>query len=72
MGARVQASNYVFTSDSVTIHKGDKVVWKFVEGKHDVKGKGFHSPVQRDGKFSFKFSTRSGTFNYAARSTRPT
>ena len=63
VGARVNASNYMFTSDSVTIHKGDKVVWKFVDGKHDVKGKGFRSPVQRDGKFSHK-CTGVGTFQY--------
>ena len=63
VGARVSASNYTFTSDSVTIHKGEKVVWKFVEGKHDVKGKGFRSPVQRDGKFSRQF-TKVGTFKY--------
>ena len=63
VGARVSATNYEFTSDSVTIHKGDKVVWKFVEGKHDVKGKGFNSKPQRSGKFSYVFD-KAGTYNY--------
>jgi len=63
VGARVTASNYEFTSDSVTIRKGEKVVWKFVEGKHDVKGKGFNSKPQRSGKFAVKFD-KVGTYNY--------
>ena len=63
VGARVSATNYEFTSDSVTINKGEKVVWKFVEGKHDVKGKGFNSKPQRSGKFAVKFD-KVGTYNY--------
>lgn len=63
VGARVNATNYEFSSDSVTIQKGEKVVWKFVEGKHDVKGKGFNSKPQRSGKFAFKFD-KTGTYNY--------
>jgi plastocyanin len=63
VGARVKASNYEFTADSVKIKKGQKVVWKFVEGKHDVKGKGFHSKPQRSGKFAHVFD-KVGTYKY--------
>jgi len=63
VGARVKATNYEFSAESVTIKKGQKVVWKFVEGKHDVKGKGFNSKPQRDGKFAHVFD-KTGTYKY--------
>ena len=62
-GAKVTVSNFAFSRSAVTVHKGDKVVWKFVEGKHNVKGKGFESPVQRDGKYKHVFK-KVGTYNY--------
>ncbi len=63
VGARVTATNYQFNEDSVTIKKGEKVVWKFAEGKPDVKGKGFNSKPQRDGKFAVVFD-KAGTYKY--------
>ena len=62
-GAKVTITNYEFTASSVTIKKGQKVVWKFVEGKHNVKGKGFKSPTQRSGKYKFVFAKK-GTYSY--------
>lgn len=61
--ATVKVKNYKFSPGTVKINKGDKVTWKFVQGKHNVKGKGFKSPVQRSGKYSHKF-TQKGTFKY--------
>ncbi len=63
VGAKVTAVNYEFAPGSVTIRKGQKVVWKFVEGKHDVKGKGFDSGIKKSGKYKHAFN-KTGTFNY--------
>ncbi len=61
--ATVKVKNYKFSPGTVKIQKGDKVVWKFVQGKHNVKGSGFKSPVMRKGKYSHKFKQK-GTYKY--------
>jgi plastocyanin len=63
VGAKVNVTNYKFKAKTVKIRKGQKVVWKFVKGKHNVVGRNFESPVQKKGKYSHKFKKK-GTFKY--------
>ena len=63
VGANVKVTNYKFKAKTVKIRKGQKVVWKFVKGKHNVVGKNFASSVQKKGKYSHKFKKK-GTFKY--------
>lgn len=62
-GAKVQAVDFEFIAETVKISKGEKVTWKFLEGKHNVTGKGFKSGTKTSGKYSHKF-TEKGTFKY--------
>jgi plastocyanin len=61
--AKVKVKNYKFSPGTVKIDKGDTVVWKFVQGKHNVKGSGFKSRAKRSGKYRHKFKQK-GTFRY--------
>lgn len=62
-GARVSATDFEFSEAEVTISKGEKVVWAFKEGKHNVTGKGFKSGNLRSGTYKHVFEQK-GTFKY--------
>ena len=62
-GARVKVTDFEFTKETVKIEKGEKVVWAFKEGKHNVTGKGFESKNLKDGTFKHVFN-QVGTFKY--------
>lgn len=64
VGAKVKVINYKFTAKRVKIRKGQWVVWKFVQGKHNVVGRNFSSPVQKKGRYSHRFQKK-GTFKYS-------
>jgi plastocyanin len=61
--AKVDAVDFVFVEDKVKIRKGGKVTWRFVEGRHNVKGKGWKSPTKSSGTYSRKFK-KTGTYKY--------
>jgi plastocyanin len=63
VGATVKVTNYKFKDRKVKVRKGQKVVWKFAKGKHNVVGRNFASEVKRKGKYSHKFKKK-GTFKY--------
>jgi plastocyanin len=68
-GGSVKASNYVFKPKAMTVHKGDKVTWKWVNGRHTVTfKKGSYDKVLSKGnpKRSRTFKKR-GTFRYICR-----
>jgi plastocyanin len=50
---------------TVSIHRGDSVVWVWEDGNrlHNVIGPGFQSRTFKHGTFTVRF-TRSGTYNY--------
>jgi plastocyanin len=62
-GAKVKVTDFEFTEETVKVKKGEKVVWAFKEGKHNVTGKGFESKNLKDGTFKHTFE-KVGTFKY--------
>ena len=60
---KVKVKNNKFSPGTAKIQKGGKVVWKFVEGKHNVTGNSFSSGNKRGGKFKVKFKNK-GTYSY--------
>jgi plastocyanin len=62
-GATVKVVNNKFKPGNVKVRKGGKVTWKFKQGRHNVVGPGFSSPIKRSGKWSKRFK-RKGTFKY--------
>jgi plastocyanin len=67
--ARVDASNYAFKPRTVTIQKGDQVVWKRVNGSHTVtfrKGPYDKSLNKAHPRRARTFKKR-GTFRYYCR-----
>jgi plastocyanin len=60
---RVKVTNFKYAPKTVKIRKGGKVVWAFKQGRHDVRGKGWGSPLKRSGTWSKRFRKR-GTFKY--------
>jgi plastocyanin len=60
---RVKVVDFKFKPERTTIRKGEKVVWAFREGLHNVTGKGFRSRTMRRGTYSHTFN-RVGTFQY--------
>jgi plastocyanin len=62
-GAKVSATDFEFTEEEVKISKGEKVIWTFDEGKHNVTGKGFKSGSKKTGTFKYTFE-KIGTFKY--------
>ena len=60
---KVKVKNNKFSPGTAKIQKGGKVVWKFVEGKHNVTGNGFSSGNKRSGKYKVKFKNK-GTYSY--------
>ena len=60
----VGAFNNYFSPKKVTVSRGAKVTWVIRQGRHNVVGRGFSSPVLSKGKtYSRKFS-RKGTYAY--------
>lgn len=60
----VKVKNYSFSPGTVRIDKGGKVKWKFVQGTHNVTGKGFKSGNKSSGSYSHKFK-KAGTYTYS-------
>ncbi len=68
----VIVENYMFTPDTLTINVGDTVVWKNVQGTHNVNGTqatfpnnpaSFGNSVGSGWTYQFVF-TQAGTYNY--------
>ena len=62
----VTVDNFRFSPSSVSIRKGDTVVWRFQRDRapHNVKGSGgIKSRTMRTGTYRKRF-TRAGTFRY--------
>jgi plastocyanin len=64
----VKAKNYSFGPKTVTISKGDKVVWRNVAGSHTVtfNNGSYDKSISGDDRVSRKFN-RTGTFRYYCR-----
>lgn len=54
-----------FMPPVINVPAGTTVTWRFEDGDtpHDVKGDGFRSPIQREGTYTFTFSTP-GSYPY--------
>jgi plastocyanin len=68
-GARVDASNYAFKPKTLTVKKGDEVVWKWVNGSHTVtfrKGS-YDKSLNRAHPRRARTFKRRGTFRYYCR-----
>jgi plastocyanin len=67
-GHSVTASNYHFTAKTITVHKGDKVTWTSVGGKHSVTfTNGSLNHVIKKGHSTSKKFQQTGTFHYYCR-----
>ncbi len=64
----VKADNFDFGPKTVTISKGDKVVWKNTAGSHTVtfNNGSYDKSISGDDRISRKFSQR-GTYRYFCR-----
>jgi plastocyanin len=62
-GAKVKVTDFEYVDAEVTVQKGEKVVWAFKEGKHNVTAGTFKSKNLKDGKFKHTFD-KVGTFKY--------
>jgi plastocyanin len=64
----VNAKNYSFGPKTVTISKGDKVVWRNKAGSHTVtfNNGSFDKSISGDDRVSRKFNNR-GTYRYYCR-----
>jgi plastocyanin len=60
---RVKVVNNKFKPKTVKIRKGGKVTWVFKQGRHNVVGRNWSSPIKRSGTWSKRFKRR-GTFKY--------
>ena len=67
-GTTVKANNFNFKAKKVTIHKGDKVTWKDVQGKHTVTFRtlNFNKTIKNGDRVSLKFHKK-GKFHYYCR-----
>jgi len=68
-GARVKASNYTFKPRTLTVQKGDKVVWKWINGSHTVtfrKGS-YDKRLNRAHPRRARTFRKRGTFRYYCR-----
>jgi plastocyanin len=67
--AKVKASDFDFSPQKVNIGKGDKVIWKNVQGEHTVTFKGgsnFNKVINGNDRVSKKFKNK-GKFKYICR-----
>jgi plastocyanin len=68
-GATVKGSNYSFKPKTVTIQKGQKVTWKWVNGSHTitfVKGT-YNKTLNRANPTRRRVFRKAGTFKYYCR-----
>src|SRR4051794_21956520 len=68
-GGSVNASNYKFTSKTITITKGSKVTWHWVNGSHTVtfvKG-AFDKSLNKTNPTRSRTFKNAGTFKYYCR-----
>lgn len=63
-GKTVSAYNNYFSPKAITVSKGTKVTWVIRQGVHNVKGRGFASPVLTRGRTYSKKFKRGGTYRY--------
>ena len=68
-GNRVRANNFSFKPRTITIHKGERVVWKRTEGKHTVTFKtgSFDKVINASHPRASKRFRHRGTFRYYCR-----
>lgn len=60
----VRVADNVFKAKTITINRGDTVVWKWVgKNPHDVRFSSFRSPLKTSGTYKRRFTKR-GTFRY--------
>jgi plastocyanin len=61
----VVLKSFRFHPGTLTIHRGDKVMWQWRDGEieHNVTFHGFHSRTQGSGSYTVRF-TRTGTYSY--------
>ena len=68
-GGSVNASNYVFKPKTITIQKGQKVTWKWVNGSHTVtfvKGS-YDKTLNKGNPTRSRTFKNAGTFKYYCR-----
>jgi plastocyanin len=67
-GESVKAKNFKFVSKTITVHKGDKVTWTSIGGKHSVTfANGSLNKVIKKGQSASKRFQHAGTFRYYCR-----
>ena len=68
-GAKVSASNYSFKPKTLTIQKGQKVTWKWVNGRHTVTFKqgSFDKTLSKGHPRASRTFKKAGTFKYVCR-----
>jgi plastocyanin len=62
---KVTVKDNFFSTSKVTVHKGDKVTWRWsgTSNPHNITSKGhFHSSTKTSGTYSKRF-TKKGTFS---------
>ena len=68
-GAKVSASNYDFKPKTLTVQKGSKVTWKWVNGRHSVTFKqgSFDKVLSKRHSSVSRTFKKAGTFKYFCR-----
>ena len=68
-GAKVSASNYSFKPKALTIQKGQKVTWNWVNGRHSVTFKtgSFDKILSKGHPSVSRTFKKAGTFKYVCR-----
>jgi plastocyanin len=61
---RVSAYNNYFSPKAITVSRGTKVTWTVRQGVHNVKGRGFSSPILARGRTYSKKFKRGGAYRY--------
>jgi plastocyanin len=61
----VVVKNLKYGPKTITVDAGERVTWKFADGRipHDVKGDGWKSPTQSKGAWTHTF-TEAGSYDY--------
>ena len=68
-GGTVKASNYTFKPGTITVQKGQKVTWSWVNGRHTVtfvKGT-YDKMLNKSNPSRSRTFKRAGTFKYSCR-----
>ena len=68
-GGVVKASNFSFKPRTMTVHKGDKVKWRWLQGKHTVTFKqgSFDKILSKSHRTAARRFHKPGTFKYYCR-----